>query len=216
METEEIHSPQLNIDLGCPLFIQSRFIEERIPTALIGIIPKTGLIIKTPPLINIDEVMPVGNEIVLRYVFLGEIFGFKSKILNSISNPFKLTFITYPENVERLCLRKDRRISCNFPATLHMSELHLKGTVVDISSLGALFSLKRDPDLSLDTLEIDKEIKLHVPMIVHEDDEYIHGKIRNIRHEQGGGVCIGVQFIHVDPDLAAKIESYITDVSGTA
>ena len=211
MEMEELHKPQLNIELGCQLFIQSKLIDERIATSLIGIVPQSGLIIKTPPMVNADEVLSIGKEIVLRYVYLGEVFGFKSKIINSTSVPFQLTFITYPENIERLCLRKNKRIMCNFPATLHLEETQIKGMVVDISILGALFISKKNGVGNHDSLQMDSDIKLHIPLFGDQQISNFHGRIKNFSHDMNG-VRVGIQFIHIDPDVSSKIEDYIQQV----
>lgn len=213
MNPDEINTTDLNIDLGCPLFIQSRLINERIPSSLIGLIPHSGLIIKTPPLSNIDDVMPPGNEIVIRYVFLGEVFGFKSRILNTINTPFKLTFVTYPDLVEKLCLRKDKRISCNFPATIYWGNMEIRGTVVDISSLGTLFTVKNNLEESINALEVDTEIILQIPMLEGGTSELFHGRIRNNRQDLNG-ISLGIQFIHMSHELSEKITNYINEVSG--
>lgn len=208
---EELQKPQLNIELGCQLFIQSRFIDERISTSLVGIVHQSGLIIKTPSVLNVDEVLPIGNEVVLRYVYLGEVFGFKSKIINSTISPFRLTFLTYPDNIEKLCLRKNRRIICNFPAILHLDEFQVKGVVVDMSILGALFISKKDCGENHGNLKMESDIKLHIPLFGEQQISGFHGRIKNIRHDING-VGVGIQFIHIDPDVSSTIENYIHQV----
>lgn len=212
MEIEAIQRPFLAIDLGCQLFIQTSLVSERIPTSLIGIIPNSGLIIKTPPLQNVHDVFPVGDEIVLRYVYMGEVFGFKSKVIDCTVNPFKLIYVTYPDVVEKLCLRRNRRIICNFPANIHIEDHELRGMIVDISSIGALFTSRKTDNPDLELLQMDSEVKVHVPLLGESMSNCIHGRIRNIRRETGA-FNAGIQFIHIDPDIEGKIEDYIVQVS---
>jgi c-di-GMP-binding flagellar brake protein YcgR len=109
----------LNVELGCKLFVQIEGVKERLSSFLIGMMPKSYLIIHTPALTGIEYILLEGREVVLRYVYLGEIYGFHSTVLRSITSPSKITFLSYPQKIEKINLRKEPRIRCFIPASLH-------------------------------------------------------------------------------------------------
>ncbi|WP_027359155.1 flagellar brake protein [Desulforegula conservatrix] len=211
MKANESETVPFNIELGCQLFLQTQAINERVPTFLIGIIPQSGLIIKTPYVQGVENVVLTGDEIVIRYVFMGEVFGFKSKILTSIAFPFKLTFTTYPEKIEKMSLRKKSRILCNIPTSLHFSSFEMKGVVVDMSSDGVLFSAKMPDDSSPMPLKINTAIILMMPLMGIEGRTKIEGIIKNIR-QNDKGLQLGIAFNGLSEDLIQKLDKYVQTI----
>jgi len=211
MKENEPESVPFNIELGCQLFLQTQSINERIPTFLVGVIPQSGLIIKTPYVQGVENVVLTGEEIVIRYVFMGEVFGFKSKILTSIAFPFKLTFVTYPEKTEKMSLRKKSRVLCNIPASLHFSRFEMKGVVVDTSSDGVLFTSKMPDDATLVPLRINMEIVLMMPLMGIEGRTKIDGIIKNIRQNEKG-LQFGIAFHKLSEDLLQKLDRYVRTI----
>lgn len=211
MKDQESENIPFNIDLGCQLFLQTQTLNERIPTFLIGIIPQSGLIIKTPYVQGVENVILTGDEIVIRYVFMGEVFGFKSKITTSIAFPFKLTFITYPEKIEKMSLRKKTRVLCNIPTNLIFSSYETKGVVVDMSSDGVLFTAKMPDDGTPTPLRINTEIVLMMPLMGIEGKTKVKGVIKNIRHNDKG-LQLGIAFQNLSEDLVQKLDKYVQTV----
>lgn len=126
----------LHIDIGCPVFIQCQGLSERIKTQLVGLYPGQYLIVSTPALGGLPEGI---SELIVRYVYRGEVLGFKSRVIERIERPFELIFLSYPKAVERLNLRKSSRIPCNLPATALFGKGELAGILIDLSSGGCRF-----------------------------------------------------------------------------
>lgn len=211
MRNNDSDSIPFNIELGCQLFLQSNITTERIPTFLIGVIPQSGLIIKTPYVHGVENIALSGNDIVIRYVFMGEVFGFQSKILTTIAFPFKLTFITYPEKIEKMSLRKKERVLCNIPTSLHFFSFQIKGVVIDVNSDGVLFSTKAIDDVAAMPLTIDMAIVLMMPLMGMEGKTRVEGIIKNIRHNDRG-IQFGIAFHNLSEDLVHKLDKYVRTI----
>ncbi len=57
-----------------------------------------------------------GMECVLRLMSLGTVYGFKAKVLGMAARPFPLLFLTWPERVEQVALRKGKTFQVLFDA----------------------------------------------------------------------------------------------------
>lgn len=208
MNTNDSGIP-FNIELGCPLFIQANSLNQRIPTFLIGVIPQAGLIIKTPYLQNVENAILPGEEIVLRYVFMGEVFGFKSKIMTSIGFPFRLTFIAYPAKIEKMSLRKKKRILCNIPASIAMNGYdELKGVMIDMSSNGFLFSARMFDEDTPPPLSLNCPVEIFMPLMGIEGRTKLEGIIRNIRRNDNG-LQLGIALTNLSDDISVMLEKYV-------
>lgn len=205
-DTDQENIP-FNIELGCQLFVQSEASNQRIPSFMIGVIPQSGLIIKTPYAPGSESSFVTGSEIIIRYVFMGEVFGFKAKILSAIAFPFRLTFTSYPEKIEKMTLRKKQRILCNIPAQLVYSSFELKGVVVDMSSDGVLFTSKM-PEDGVVPLKINTAILLLMPLMGIEGKTKIEGVVKNIRQSEKT-IQFGIAFRNLSEDLIRKLDEYV-------
>lgn len=211
MEQDEPGNIPFNIEIGCQLFIQTNTLNERIPTFLVGVIPQSGLIIKTPYIQGLECGLVSGDQIVIRYVFMGEVFGFKSKVMTSIAFPFKLTFISYPEKIEKLSLRKKTRIICNIPSQLLYRELEIKGVVADMSSDGVLFVAKTTDNENHMHLSINAEVALMIPLMGVDGKTRIDGVIKNFRINDRL-LKIGIRFKNLSHEIEQKLEKYVNAI----
>jgi len=100
---------RLKIELGFQLSIQVEETKERLTSYLVGILTNTYLIIKTPSIIGIGDLLLKDSSIVVRYLYLGEVFGFRSTVLGSTTLPFKVIFLSYPKIIEKIKRNKKVR-----------------------------------------------------------------------------------------------------------
>ena len=133
------------MDIGITFRIEIEGAEESISCILIGIDNGKYMIIRTPPphtLGNASHLFLKGNDIYVKYVYKGTIYGFRSKIIDHIDEPFKLLFIEYPEEIESYDFRGNKRVECYLPAFVSIAEHRIEGSITDISKAGCLFDLK--------------------------------------------------------------------------
>ncbi len=202
---------RINAELGCEIFIQIKGLKERLSSYLVGIIPGVNLIIKTPQLADIQELLADGSYVVLRYVHLGQIYGFRSKVMRSIISPSRLTFLSYPDNIEKINLRKNARVSCYIPATLTYTDAKIKGVTTNISQSGIKFTTRSIEGLKTNQLPAEDNIMISFPVLGKEGVQEFQGRIRNKSYADKE-ISLGIEFMKIEKDLSDMINDYIKKV----
>ena len=201
----------LNAELGCKLFVQIEGIKDRLSSFLIGMMPNSYLIINTPVMTGIEYLLSEGKGLVLRYMHLGEVYGFHSTVLRSITNPSKITFLSYPQQIEKINLRKKPRISCFIPASLNHEKDELKGVIKNLSTEGIKFTTKTLEGSQIHQVPVGNDITICFPLLGIEGIQELHGKIRN-KNREHDEMDFGIEFNKKDDKIIAMIDSYIKQV----
>ncbi len=202
---------RINAELGCEIFLQVQGFKKRLSSYLVGIIPGSNLIIKTPPLADVQDVLTDGSSVVLRYVHLGQVYGFRSTILRSIIQPSRVTFLSYPDNIEKINLRKIPRVSCYIPATVEYQEITVKGVVMNISRGGVKFTTRELEDLETKQIPAEDQIKISFPILGIEGVKEFQGKVRNKSYDNTE-ISLGIEFLNIGEDILNLIDEYIKEV----
>uniref|UniRef100_UPI0002482E50 PilZ domain-containing protein n=1 Tax=Vibrio ordalii TaxID=28174 RepID=UPI0002482E50 len=119
---------------------------------------------------------------------LGHILAFKTSIIRSISKPFGLLFIKFPNHFVTKAIREHERYKLSLPAIVYEGEHQLKGKLVDFSISGCALLIP-----SVHHLEKDMfiEIKSTLSPLLPQD---LACQIVSVR-QQGQGVLVGVKFL---------------------
>lgn len=178
-------------------------------TNLIGIEEGLYLIIKTPPIPEIGTKLFQKNNIIIHYLFAGQVFGFRTTLLNLINEPFRFSILAYPTKVEKLNIRKHERVCCMLPAKLKMPN-DLYGILIeDISVGGCYLSVNPLKDGKFPAMRIGEEVLLILTLPGIMDDMMIKMIVRTIKCDIRT-MNIGVQFIK--SDLENKDSAYFTAI----
>ena len=100
-----------------------------------------------------DANFSIGDNLVIRLVLGSEAVGFVTTVKETAKAPLKLYFVSFPEKVESVNLRKAQRLNVFLPAEIQAknsngggADLHLlQGMVLNISGGGGAFSPPRAP-----------------------------------------------------------------------
>ena len=201
------------MDIGITFRIEIEGTEESISCILIGIENGKYLIIRTPPshtLGNASDLFHKGNEIYVKYVYKGTIFGFQSKIIDQIYEPFKLLFIEYPEKIESYDFRGNKRVECYLPAFVIIEEGRIEGCITDISKAGCLFDIKI-PELEncKSLLESNEEINIGFQLPGVEEALNVTAKQRSIKKETNKA-RIGIEFVYMKGIDKSKLSAFLS------
>lgn len=203
----------LNIELGCKLSIQLEGVKERLSSFLIGMEPKSYLIIKTPLRGSSEYLVSEGSDLIIRYVHFGEVYGFHATALLSIKNPTTITFLSYPQRIEKINLRKNPRITSLIPAYLYHKEDKLNGVIKNLSTQGIKFTTKTIENSILKDILIGDEISISFPLPGIDGNQELKGKIRNkSRNNDNEESGFGIEFDNRNAETIGLINTYITKV----
>jgi c-di-GMP-binding flagellar brake protein YcgR len=180
---------------------------------LIGIEDGQYLIVKMPPLHtteNVSTILIKENEIAVKYMYKGTIFGFQSRIIDFIHKPFKLVFIKYPDKIESFDVRGNKRVECFLPANIKTAESIIEGSITDISRAGCLFAIETpEHETSINLLELNNEISVgfHLPGI--EEELSIDAKLRSIKKD-ADSASLGIEFVKMDSSVQTKLFNFLS------
>lgn len=197
----------LHIDFGCPLFLEIKGLKERQRCSLVGMLPGTCLITTLPRTVGIRNLLEQEPNVLVRYVHMGEVFGFRAETIGIIASPFPLVFLSYPATVERINLRRSSRVACHLPATLTAGGAAAEGMILDISTGGCRLTLKVDALDPSARPTVGAPVALAFPLLGAEGEAGIRGIVRNVRADREKST-LGIQFQDVPREVRDRIETY--------
>ena len=115
------------IGLGSELNIQIEGKKERFKAILIGMEAPLYLMVRLQIPSSFRNQISEGTIFIVRYLYFGNVYGFRTKSLGSIESPYRISFLLYPDNVESLNIRKSQRVNCFIPAEITIKEEKLNG-----------------------------------------------------------------------------------------
>ena len=195
---------ELNISSGHPVQFQIEGQYERHFSTLVGLEKGGYLLIKTPKIHGFTNDIYSGLPIIVRYIFQGTVFGFKSKITGLVMRPVGMIILEFPEKVETHNLRAYQRSECYIPIKLSLGNGMTPGILIDISAGGCRVWIESENSKVTPEIAADIELKL-----AHEEGSEsgrIKGQIRNMKKDDSG-TSLGIQFDKERPDLTDYIDS---------
>lgn len=200
-------STHLYIEISSDLFLTIKGIKGIFPSYLIGMKPDVFLIIKTPTIISNEDLLSQGKSLMVRYTHLGDIYKFNTSILGENKQPFKVTYLSFPDVVEKIEYRDSPRVSSYIPASLLFKKIEVKGFITDISIAGCKF--RTDSIDQLENLLIKKEgdVTLKFPVLGLDGVREFKGKIKKVAFNND--LALGIGFSEIQKDVRDIIGSYI-------
>ncbi len=201
------------MEIGITFRIEIAGDEESISCVLIGIENGKYLIIRTPPLHALDNAsypLTRDKNIYVKYVYKGTIFGFQSKVIDSIYEPFKLLFIEYPEKIESYDFRGNKRVECYLPAFIRIADRRIEGSITDISRAGCLYEIKTSElDKCKNLFESNKEIDIVFQLPGIKEALSANAKQRSTKTDKSKA-SIGIEFVYMENKDKTKLFGFLS------
>lgn len=206
---------RLALELGSELRLQVEGIDWAVRTEVVGMEPSKYLILRTPDISNVSttgrSLLP-GDRVVARFMDRGVMLGFESEVLETVSRPERLLFLTYPEMVTPEYLRTSARIDCFLPSQLLLGTKTMTGVVTDLSVSGCLWRIKspRPEEQAMLFTALDRAMGLQIQVKVPgaEKPLLIKGKLRNIRKDDSR-IRVGIEFEEQTSVVREQLAAYI-------
>ena len=202
----------MHIELGMKIQLEIQGMESRLNSVLVGAELNKYIIIKTPTDATYDEIVYKlfpGNEVFVRYLYSGTVFGLKSKLIEAIVNPEKLLFIEYPKKIEIHNLRTYERLACFLPAKVQTKDEERHGAILDINEKGCRFIFNYKDEQSFLPVHQGTQITMLCQFPGIAEEQKILGKVRNI-NEGKKQTFLGIEFDQIDTKVHDIIMQYIS------
>ena len=200
-------SRQLNIDLAADLFLKIKGVKGFFPSYLIGLKPEAFLIIKSPTILSSEKLISEGTSLVVRYKHLGDIYRFRATILGTNEEPFKVTYLSYPDVIEKIEYRNSPRINSYIPASLSYKDIEVKGIVTDISVAGCKFRTNSIEQLEELLNKKEGDVTLNFPVLGLDGVREFRGRIKKVTFDND--LALGIGFQKVDDEYRDIIASWV-------
>ena len=203
---------RISAELGTQLFLQLEGVEVRLKSVLVGLDPGNYLILQLPHMSGIKTKLYPGNQVIVRYVKSGTIYGFQCNVVDYIMKPFRLLFLSYPKIVSSHNLRKQQRVDCFIPVSIFIEGKEYCGAVMDISGGGCLLTCQASTEGILPKIEVGDKVKFSFQLPGQTGVQVVTGQVRSIRQDCDKK-SIGLQFDHSNPEAMNQIGTYVENVS---
>lgn len=213
LETEK----RVSIEVGGQLQVEIKGIPSRYQTIFVGMELDEYLIIKEPVfphklrISGIKHKLFPGNEITVRYIYKGSVFGFQTKLIEALYTPKRLLFLEYPKVIEKHDLRLTKRIDCYLPAITKIKDQETQGIILDINAKGCRCLIKAAKNMKLPVVQNDDQIALRCHFPGNPDEQMVSGTVKNITKDSKK-TTLGIQFHEMTVELHSIIEQYISTV----
>ncbi|HBG47826.1 MAG TPA: hypothetical protein DDW94_12685 [Deltaproteobacteria bacterium] len=151
-------------------------------------------------------------NVVVRYLYKGTVFGFKSRVMGLLASPERLLVIAYPYALEEFKVRHCQRYECILPATASLEGCEAEAILIDISSEGCRCSIKTtgcaNRDAIYNAIELGREASIKVELPGASDKLVLSGAMKNIVKDEGR-IVLGVAFASLSEESRKRLESYI-------
>lgn len=216
-----IFEPHLHlpITLGTELLVEITDLKLRTKSVLIGMENSNYLIMKLSGQdfeAGLADEKAGAGELVVRYLFRGSVYGFKTRLLKLLTDPARLAFVSYPSKIEEFTVRNNPRYECILPAETIFGGDQVELVIVDISLKGCRCVIKTSSVANREKLyssiDIDRAIPLRINLPGKEDKLGITGKIRNI-NKDNDRVIFGVLFDEPDGKAEEMLKNFVSLIS---
>ncbi|MBI9078552.1 MAG: flagellar brake protein [Pseudodesulfovibrio sp.] len=146
---------QLEMTPGKDVVIRIPGIEQSYRGRIVGYDPYDFIIASVRLPSYVRKKLTFGNQLILKYIHRGTIYGFRTIVHNVISSPASLVFFDYPDVIEKIDLRRASRHKCNIDGKLHTTDGDYECMVVNVSETGCKISARAGARDMLKTTKVD-------------------------------------------------------------
>lgn len=137
----------------------------------------------------------------------GTLFGFRTEVVNRVSVPAPLVFLSHPDSVERLVLRRSERLDVTLPASIHGAYGDHDVLLLDLAPSGCSFTARCTMKSPLREARPGERVVLQcdlgcgLPLMAPVD-------LRRVA-EHNGRVTMGGQFVDLTEDAERMLRDYL-------
>ncbi len=207
----------LRIEIGSQVQIEIKEIPSRYQTTFIGMELYEYLLFKIPVFSydlrrsGIKHKLFPGNQITVRYIYEGSVFGFQTKLIEALFMPKRLLVLEYPKAIAQHDLRSEKRTECLLPAMAKITDKETQGIIVDINQNGCRYLIKGAKDRTLPPIQMEDQIDLRCQFPGEPEEQVVSGIVKNIKKDSQE-MALGIQFRKITDNLYDIISLYISAI----
>lgn len=204
---------RISLEIGAKIKMEFEGLNETLVSTMVGMVQDEYLIVTIPtPPPAIQSALDNTSRITIKYLHMGQLCMFKTRLLKALTDPHQLLFLDYPPIIHYHELRRAKRTSIFIPCTLHLSRgPEFYGVLVDLSGLGCLCLIKSKGNAPLPSLDIETTVHLRCLLPGLKEDQELTGVVKNIK-KSSTEARIGLEFTGLQGYLKEVIDKYVFSV----
>ncbi len=185
------------LEIGIKLLIDFDERAVSFRSTLVGIEHGKYLLLKTPkPFGKMDHDHFKTQELIVKTLYKGTIYAFRSKLMSVISKPSKLMFIEYPGKIEHHELRSHKRFKCSIVTQTRVNDRERGGVIENISKGGCCCTIEVFPtDAGLGQNLINDTIPFRCHFPGSKEEISFMGEIKNTK-KKPDEIAVGIKFVY--------------------
>lgn len=206
-----------HLSVGSEVLLEIEALKLRIKCALVGFETGQYIVIRLSPkdlIGNFRSEHIKSGQLLVRYLYQGAVYGFKTELLNAVAAPAKIFFLSYPSMIEEYIMRERVRYECVLPAGTMFGNEIIDMVIIDISNEGCQCVIKTSAGNSslYNHMQVNKVLDIRVQFPGKEGTYRLSGRIRNIS-KGADRITLGVMFEGLAPAAAERIKEFISLVT---
>ncbi|MBU1248369.1 MAG: flagellar brake protein [Proteobacteria bacterium] len=196
--------------VGISALVETYGVKERIKCSLVGWSKEEFVALKAPLTPGIRSRVTTGSQLAIRYLHEGNLIGFRAEYIDFIARPFPLLFVSYPFRFEKHALRGNRRVGCNFLATVSVRGATYQGIILDISHGGCKFVFAVEGGLP--KLQKNEPVEGYFTLLGNPQTFPFKGSVATLEGYRLRGQ-VGFSFSSQGTQLPEDLTSYMDEVA---
>ncbi len=208
-QVERLPGAHLKLKLGNKIFIKLACVDKRYEAKIVGSEPFAYIIVQLRlPQDTLAKLQQNPNAIA-QINAGGALFGFRTEVLNRVSQPAPLLIFSYPETVERVVLRRNERLKISVPGKIHGTFGEHEVLLTDIAPEGCSFVARADLKSPLRSAQLGDRMVLHCELNGACQLPMVTPVLLRRLDESKGRISMGGQFVEVSESTAATLNEYL-------
>lgn len=206
---------KMELPIGHEMLVQFEGEKARFKSTYYGQKPEEFLIIQMPGIPGIREKLLNGGRLVIRYLVGGRVYGFKAHSQGHVVRPCPLIFLSYPQSVESLNLRKSERVNTFLDAKGSIDGVIMDGVILDLSAGGCMLLVHRTTGIAWPSLDPGQIVHLEFSLGKDQEPTTILSQVISMRKDPER-IRLGIKFIldaEKDKATIKALTTYIDNIS---
>ncbi|MDR3640528.1 MAG: PilZ domain-containing protein [Humidesulfovibrio sp.] len=209
---ERMPGVTLKLSVGATIFLRLLCVGQRYEGRIVGLDPYTYFIVQVRlPQDTLSRLSQNPNAIA-QLDAGGTLFGFRTEVLNRLSHPAPLLFLSYPDTLERVVLRRNERVSVSIPGSIHGAFGDHEVIVVDLAPEGCCFTARSSLKSPLRDAKPGERVLLRCELRSTCGNPFEAPVVLRRVDEQHGRLNIGGQFVDLAEENIAILQEYMQRV----
>jgi len=210
--SQRLPGVHLQLQLGNTLFLRLLCVGQRYETKVVGLNPFEYLIVQTRLPQDTLAKLQQNPGAIAQVDAGGTLFGFRTEVLNRMTNPAPLLFLSYPDTVERVILRRGERVQVTIPGHIHGAFGDHDVIIVDLTADGCRLSARSNLNSPLRAAKSGERIVLQCELTATCGNPFIAPLMLRKIDEEKGHITMGGEFVELTEENTATLNEYVERV----